>query len=370
MPPNRQKHVIKIYSDHQSLVSSIIACQPNEIVTGLTWAESILGLGSDVLIIGTTLCLGEETPAQGRLVVVRVDYAPGLVAPPVAPLSEDSKTAGCKILYDSVKRSAITAVKDWKGCLAVGLGHRLMMYQWDGVAGRLRGVGMIDLGLQISSLSFFKSFILASDILRGVYLLRYKEDPVMDMQGRVVSMAASVQQIAKSAPLQSLTITLVDTIRLEGSVGIVSIDVFGNINLEIFSPVHFGQYLRQSLPFQLPFKSLAVSRAGKSLIIGTASGSVCQLVPVSESEHHMAQTLNGLMIALLPQLGGVNPRLFHVGVGRESPPNLPQTVESVDLLASFLYLSTPLQAEIASRMKQPIDVLMRSVAKWIRPAYL
>ena len=370
MPPSRQKHQVRIYSNKMfETVSSIIQCQNNEMVTGMTWAESILGLGSDVLIIGTTLLLGEETPAQGRLVVVRVDYAPGLVAPDVSS-SVESSVVGGKVLYDSVKRAAITTVKDWKGCLAVGLGHRLMMYQWDGIAGRLRGVGMIDLGLQISSIAFFKSFIVASDILRGVFLLRYKEDPVMDLQGRIVSMAASIQQIAKSAPLQSLSVALVETIRLEGSVGIVSIDVMGNIDLETFSPVHFGQFLRQSLPFQLPAKSVAVAQVGtsrKSLVIGTASGSLCQLIPVSESEHHMAQTLNGLMIALLPQLGGVNPRLFHIGVGRESPPNVPQTVESVDLLLSFLYLSTPLQAEIASRMKQPIDVLMRAVAKWVRP---
>lgn len=386
MPPNRQKHEIRIYSSSTlttstsmsnnsfETVSAIIACQPNEMVTGMTWADSILGLGSDVLIIGTTLLLGEESPAQGRLVVIRVDYAPGLAATAVSSSGDESSSVtGGKVLYDSVKRSAITVVKDWKGCLAVGLGHRLMMYQWDSVAGRLRGVGMIDLGLQISSFTFFKSFIVASDILRGVYLLRYKEDPVMDMQGRVVSMAASVQQIAKSASIKSFSVTLVDTIRMGGSVGIVSIDVFGNLDLEVFSPVHFGQFLRQSVPFKLPAGSVATAQVGgsarKSIVIGTASGSLCQLIPVSEAEHHMAQTLNGLMIALLPQLGGVNPRLFHVGVGREAAPNVAQSIESVDLLVHFLYLATPLQAEIASRMKQPIEVLMRAVSTWIRPVF-
>ena len=384
MPPNRQKHEIRIYSSSTSTsmssnafettVSAIISCQPNEMVTGMTWADSILGLGSDVLIIGTTLLLGEENPAQGRLVVIRVDYAPGLTATAVSLSGDESSSvAGGKVLYDSVKRSAITVVKDWKGCLAVALGHRLMMYQWDSVAGRLRGVGMIDLGLQISSLTFFKSFIVASDILRGVYLLRYKEDPVMDMQGRVVSMAASVQQIAKSASIKSFSVTLVDTIRMGGSVGIVSVDVFGNLDLEVFSPVHFGQFLRQSVPFKLPAGSVATAQVGgsarKSIVIGTASGSLCQLIPVSEAEHHMAQTLNGLMIALLPQLGGVNPRLFHVGVGREVAPNVAQSIDSVDLLVHFLYLSTPLQAEIASRMKQPIEVLMRAVSTWIRPVF-
>jgi hypothetical protein len=72
------------------------------------------------------------------------------------------------------------------------------------------------------------------------------------------------------------------------------------------------------------------------------------------------------MVSLLPQVGGVNPRLRHLGVGRETLPNSIQAIESIDLLLRFLYLSTPLQAEIASRMKQPIDVLMRAVAGWLR----
>lgn len=231
---------------------------------------------------------------------------------------------------------------------------------------------MIDLGLQITSLSFFKSFILAGDVLRGVYLLRYKEDPVMDVNMNVMSMAASVQQLAKTFPFQEFAAINVETIRNNGAVGIVSLDVFGNIDLEVFSPVTFGQYLRHSVPFNLPSKSVAMlpvyaTAADKALLIGTASGGLCHLIPVSESEHHLASSLVGLMVALLPQPGGVNPRLHHVCVGRETLPNSVQAIESIDSLVDFLYLATPLQAEIANRLKQPIDVLMRTVARWLTP---
>jgi cleavage and polyadenylation specificity factor subunit 1 len=271
-----------------------------------------------------------------------------------------------------LKRAAVTVVKTWKGCVAVGLGHRLMMYQWDGIAGRLRGVGMIDLGLQITSLSFLKNFIIAGDILRGVYLLRYKEDPVMDVHMNVISMAASVQQLAKTFPFQDFAAIKVESIRNTGSVGIVSLDVFGNIDLEIFSPVNFGQYLRHSVPFNVPCKTVAIlpvhtSPQDKALLLGSASGSLSHLIPVTESEHHLASSLVGLMIALLPQPGGVNARLHRVSIGRETLPNSLQAIESVDCLVDFLYLATPLQAEIANRMKQPIDVLMRTVARWLTP---
>ena len=373
VPPMRQKHQVQIMSRDMDTITAMIAMQPGEFVTSMSWADSVLGLGPDVLIIGTTFALGEETPAQGRVVVVRVDYAPGVTAPAVE-LAENELVAGGKILYDSVKRAAVTIVRAWRGCVAVGLGHRLMMYQWDAVAGRLRGVGMIDLGLQITSMTFFKNFIVAGDILRGVYLLRYKEDPVMDAQMNVISMAASIQQLAKSFPLQDFSAVNVETIRKDGSVGIVSIDTYGNLDLEIFSPVHFGMFLRHSVPFNLPSRSLGVvpvtsSSDDKALLIASSSGSLAQLVPVSEAEHHLASTLIGLMVSLLPQAGGVNPRVKHVGMGREHLATSVQAIESIDCLVEFLFLATPLQAEIANRMKQPIDLLMRTVARWLRPIF-
>lgn len=370
VPPNRQKHQIRVLNKSMETVTAMLDLEPGEFVTSMAWAESVLGLGPDVLIVGTTFALGEETPAQGRLIVVRVDYAPGVTGPAVT-LKENETVAGCKILYDSVKRTAVTIVKTWKGCVAVGLGHRLMMYQWDAVAGRLRGVGMIDLGLQITSITFFKNFIVAGDILRGVYLLRYKEDAVMDAHMNVISMAASIQQLAKSFPLQDFSALAVETIRKDSSVGIVSIDTYGNIDLEIFSPVHFGQFLRHSVPFNLPHRTLAVlpiiTGTDRALLMGTAAGSLCQLIPVSEAEHHLASSLVGLMIALLPQIGGVNPKLANVGIGRTHLPTSVQAVESIDCLVDFLYLATPLQAEIANRMKQPIDLLMKTVSRWLRP---
>jgi hypothetical protein len=374
LPPKRQKHQVRIFSGiSKETVSAIIALQPGEFVTGMAWADSVLGLGPDVLVIGTTFALGEETPCQGRVIVVRVNYAPGVTAPAVT-IENDEVVIGGKILYESVKRAPVTIVKSWKGCVALGLAHRLMMYQWDSVAGRLRGVGMIDLGLQITSVSFFKNFIIAGDILRGVYLLRYKEDPVMDAQMNVISMAASIQQLAKSFPFQDFSAVKVDTLRTAGSVGIMSLDVFGNVDLELFSPVHFGQYLRHSVPFNVPSKCLAVvpirpSQQDKCLLLGTANGALSHLVPVTESEHHIASSLVGLMVSLLPQPGGVNPKLHHVAVGREHLPNSLQAIESVDCLADFLYLATPLQAEIANRMKQPIDLLVRIVARWLTPVF-
>jgi hypothetical protein len=374
VPPKRQKHQVWVFSgEKRETVSAIFDLQPGEIVTGMAWADSVLGLGPDVLIVGTTFALGEETPAQGRVIVVRIDYAPGVTAPAVALDAETNQVvAGGKILYDSLKRAAVTIVRAWKGCVAVGLGHRLMMYQWDGVAGRLRGVGMIDLGLQITSMTFFKNFIVAGDILRGVYLLRYKEDPVMDAHMNVISMAASIQMLAKSYPFQEFCAVKVETLRNAGSVGIVSLDAFGNLDLELFSPVNFGQYLRHSVPFNIPSKALAVTPVhtsvhDKALLIGSANGSLAHLIPATESEHHLASSLVGLMVSLLPQPGGVNPKLHHVGVGRDHLPNSLQAIESVDCLTDFLYLATPLQAEIANRLKQPIDVLMRMVARWLMP---
>jgi hypothetical protein len=351
-----EKYTVEVRSA-ASVVTARIQMEDHEMVTDLTWASSVVGLGSDVLAIATTYLLGEEVAVQGRLILVRTEgHAIG------------AGETGCRVIYEIPKKSSVTVVRDWKGCLAVGLDHRLMFYQWDGVAGRLRGCGMYDFALQITSLAFTKNYIAAGDIIRGVHFLRWKEDAVIDFAtGAATSMAASVQFLAKSHPSQSISVTAVEVVTKDNTAGIVTLDNHSNIDLEVFAPMHYGANLRPSIPFQLPSPSSCIARtATGGTVIGTASGSVCHLVPVTEADHHLAASLTGLMVALLPHVGGVNPRLKHIQVGRTLAPGAFQAIESIDLLVHFLYLATPLQAEIATRMKQPIEALMKSVARWLR----
>ena len=352
--------------DLEILISKM-ALLPDEMVTDMCWAESVLGLGPDVLAVGTTMLLGEEHAAQGRILLIRVDMNAVAV-----PCDASLAISGAKLIYESDKKSAVTVMKDWKGCLVVALGHRFMFYQWDGTAGRLRGCGMYDMCLQITSTCFVRSFIVAGDILRGIHLLRYKEDPVIDVQtGAVTSIAASIQFMAKTPPsYEAQTIVGLNTIRFGNTLGIISVDKYYRIDLHVFSPLHYGQYLRPSIGFQLtdPILGFANVSSGpdfSSLVTGSASGALAQIIPVNEADHHLASSLLGLMVTLLPQIGGVNPRLQHT-VMKDKSSGAVQGIESADSLLAFLYLSTPLQAEIASKMKQSIDVLAESVASWLR----
>ena len=356
----RQKFIVSVIAPTGE-IRAAIPLQPFEMVTDLAWANTVLGLGPDVLAIGTTFSLGEEQAAQGRILLVRVH-----------PIAE------ANIIYDSQKGAAVTILKSWKGCLVAALGHRFMFYQWDASAGRLRGCAMYDMALQVTSVAFSRSFILAGDILRGVHLLRYKEDPVLDFQtGVATSMAASISFLAKSLPApEGHTVVNVGTVRLGNTVGFVAIDKYHNLDLHVFAPLHYGQFLRPSVPFALGFATTAVlptafESGSSSLLIGSASGSLAQLVPVTETDHHLASSLSGLMVALLPNTGGLNPRLHHVPLATHSARQIGavQAVESVDHLLNFLYLSTPLQAEIAARMKLPIETLTQSVASWLVPRW-
>ena len=104
--------------------------------------------------------------------------------------------------------------------------------------------------------------------------------------------------------------------------------------------------------------------------MGLPTGSLAHIKSVSESEHHLATSLASLMVALLPQVGGYNPRLASIPVGdfefaRAVNATIP-VIESTSILIYFLFLSTPLQVEIAQRLKQPVDVLARAVASWTR----
>jgi hypothetical protein len=182
----------------------------------------------------------------------------------------------------------------------------------------------------------------------------------------VKSMAASIQFLAKSAPPSEVSVSDIAVIRMDSSMGVLSVDTNSNLELSIFSPLHYGQFLRTSIPFHLPTKCEAITTTGHGRgIVCMESGSLGFVKPVNESDHHLASSLVGLMIALLPTIGGVNPRLSHLPVKRNVMPGAIQAIEGINLLENFLFLATPLQAEIASRMKQPIDVLMRAVSRWV-----
>jgi len=184
------------------------------------------------------------------------------------------------------------------------------------------------------------------------------------------STAASIQFLAKSSPYTEIFVKELETLKFETSAGILSVDKFSNLDLSIFSPLHYGQYLRPCVPFHLPSEVRATTYLGdrRCVVVGMSSGSFGFVVPVNEGDHHLASTLSGLMITLLPMAGGVNPKLAHVAVGRDPTaiPGAVQAIEGITVLRQFLYLSTPLQAEIATRIKQPIDVLMRHVQRWTR----
>ena len=370
-----KRYMVKIFSPID--LETVIACiklQPFEHVTDMCWASTVVGLGNDVLVIGTTFGPGGiSSIAQGRLILVRVNYAPGTTQPEIDmnEMSTETMILGGFIIFESVKRSAVTIVRDWRHCVAIGLDQRLMFYQWDASANRLRGCGMYDMSLQVSSMTFMKNYIVAGDVLRGVQFLRWKEDPVIDpTTGLMKSTAASIHFLAKSSPYTEIFVKKLETVVFESSAGILSLDTYSNLDLTIFSPLHYGQYLRPCVPFQLPSRARATTFLGdlRNVVVAMNSGSFGFLVPVNEGDHHLANTLAGLMVTLLPMTGGINPKLSHVAIGRDPAaiPGAVQAIEGVSILRQFLFLSTPLQAEIASRMKQPIDALMRHIQRWTR----
>ncbi len=230
---------------------------------------------------------------------------------------------------------------------------------------------MFDMSLQVSAMTFMKNYIVAGDVLRGVQFLRWKEDPVFDpATGMMKSMAASIQFLAKSSPYTEIFVKELETLKFDSSASILSLDTHSNLDLSIFSPLHYGQYLRPCVPFQLPSKARATSYLGdrRCVVVAMNSGSFGFVVPVNEGDHHLASTLVGLMVTLLPMPGCVNPKLCHVAVGRDPTaiPGAVPAIEGISILRNFMFLSTPLQAEIASRMKQPIDVLTRHIQRWTR----
>jgi len=111
----------------------------------------------------------------------------------------------------------------------------------------------------------------------------------------------------------------------------------------------------------------------QSVVAAVTSGAVEELTLLPPEEFHLAASLVSLMISMLSYSAGLNPRLSHGPCGPQFKKEINamlmsggHAIEVGKTMRDFLFLSTPLQAELAERLQQPIDVLSGSISRWTR----
>merc|ERR1712085_106064 len=164
-----------------------------------------------------------------------------------------------------------------------------------------------------------------------------------------------------------LTVLACDFVVKGSSLGVVALDNVGTVHLYRYSAHSDGregdQILCSSATFSMGLPCRATMRLQtepgvQSLFMASAGGELLSLKPIDEQAYRTVATLLGMLSTRLPFRCGLNPRAFrhHEGPPALVPPR--KNIEDAVLLRTFAFLSAPLQAAIAEKMKLPVSSLI------------
>ena len=333
-----------IKAEDLKTVLGSVTLQPDEQVTGLGWLNEDEG---SLLVVGTSFQVAEDAPGRGRIMVYKV------------------KGGMLEQLYESEKKTGVSTLTTRDGMVVSAQGYKLMWYKWEASSKSLIGCAMYDVALHTTCVGFAKNYVAAGDLLRGVQLLQFKEEEKDNH---------SVMLLAKTSPFVNITIVSVECLRNGSSMSVLAVDDRGNLHLISYE---VALVLRQSTPMLL--NSVVRNLTGvassdgtaKSVLAALTNGSVQEVKLLDSQAFHLAASLSSLMISMVSYHAGLNPRLSHAASGPQYKKEINamlmsggHAIETGKIARDFLFLSTPLQAEIAERLQQSIDGLGESISRW------
>lgn len=182
------------------------------------------------IIVCTSFCEGEDKLAKGRVLVLLLS---DIIPDPARPYA--NKTL--RLVSGEPMKSPCLACEELRGCLAVCVGTRLMVYEVNVNTG-LMAVGRCEIAMLSTSLFAIKNYIFISDIFRGArfYFLRPKDPLKLHLLGQT-------NAIANARHVQGLVFS---ERRRPGdrrrpapcSLGLIVYDKYGTIHVYSYSPAY------------------------------------------------------------------------------------------------------------------------------------
>jgi len=262
-------------------------------------------------------------------------------------------------VYQRSLKWPVTVIGQWGDYLVHSEGFKFYLERWD--KSSFDKLAFFDGSMCITSMGSIKNFLLFGDIRKGIDFVQWKEESG--------TQARSLRRLSRSPQTSSNSVLACDFVVCGKSLGLVSLDNTGSAHLYSYSPHSDGregdQILRSCASFSMGFPcrtSLRIQTdAGlQCLFMASGGGEFLCLKPIDDQVYRTLATLLGMLATRLPFRCGLNPRGFR---HHEGPPALVaprKNIEDAVLLRSFFFLSTPLQAVIAEKMRLPVAELLRS----------
>lgn len=334
---------------------------PEERVLTMRWI-SLPGLPTPALAVGTGLALGEDLTCRGRVLVFSVQ--PGKEGSSLQPP-----------IFQRCTKGPVTVINQWGGnYLVYSTGFKIFFQRWEpggppglgGVVGAFRDAAFHDGHLCVTAVGQIKNFLLFGDIRKGLAFVRWKEDTLRN--SRTLSL------LSRSDPAKPLSVLACDFVVCQKSLGLVALDHLGNCHLFQYSAHSDGREGDQTLRSCAVFGTGGRIRASLRvpiepgvfcLFLGSGNGALQSLRPIDDKVYRTVTTLVGMLTARLPSVGGLNPRAARLPEGRHAATTVSganrRNIEDATLLRSFAFLSAPLQAALAERMRVPLKELLEQV---------
>jgi len=296
------------------------------------------------LAVGTGVNIGEDLTCRGRILIFSTrDREPGVLP----------------AIYQRALKWPVTAVGQHGNYFLHSEGFKLFFEKWEN--SNFNKLAFFDASMCVTAMASIKNFLLLGDLRKGLDFVQWKEEN--DGNTR------TLKRLSRSPPSGFITVLACDFVVCGKSLGLVALDHTGTAHLYQYSPHSDGregdQLLRSCATFSMGYPCRAALRlqteAGvQCMFMASGGGELLCLRPIDDTVYRIVATLLGMLATRLPYRCGMNPRAFR---HHEGPPALVaprKNIEDAVLLRLFAFLSTPLQAGVAEKMRLPLLSLLKS----------
>lgn len=346
-PVPRLQPRFELWIDHAKDIDKLgqyrFSFDADEHVLCLAWM-TLPGFPSPSLAVGTGVNTGEDMTCRGRLFIFSTkDREPGIVP----------------ATYQRSLKWPVTVVGQWGNYFMHSEGFKLFFEHWEN--GNFTKLAFFDGSMCITSMSSIKNFLLLGDLRKGLDFVQWKED--------TNSQTRNLRRLSRSPPSTTMTVIACDFVVCQKSLGMLALDHTGSAHLFQYTAHSDGregdQLLRSCATFAMGAPCRASMRLQaepgvQCLLLASARNELFCIRPIDDQVYRTITTLLGMLTTRLPFRCGLNPRAFR---SHDGPPALVaprKNIEDAVLLRLFAFLSKPLQASVADKMRLSVAALTRA----------